>query len=89
MKRLESGHIKSKVGLNNIWLYRKRARIGQKRIVSMLGHRSHGLFSTWENGERLPSLKNALKLAYILDVPIEKLYEGLNFTGTVSGTVSK
>ncbi len=63
--------------LNHIWKYRKRKRLGQKRIAYLLGHTCSTQFSKWESGKILPSLENALKLAYILDVPVELIFGNL------------
>lgn len=63
--------------LNYIWKHRKRKRLGQKRIAYLLGHTCSTQFSKWESGKILPSLENALKLAYILDVPVESLFGDL------------
>jgi len=63
--------------LNHIWKYRKRKRLGQKRIAYLLGHTCSTQFSKWERGKILPNLENALKLAYILDVPVESLFRDL------------
>lgn len=63
--------------INHIWKHRKRRRLGQKRIAYLLGHSCSTQFSKWESGKILPSLENALKLAYILDVPVESLFGDL------------
>ena len=63
--------------INHIWKYRKRKRLGQKRIAYLLGHACSTQFSKWERGKILPNLENALKLAYILDVPVESIYGDL------------
>ncbi len=43
----------------------------------MLGHKKTAQVSRWENGEKTPSLENALKLGYILKVPVETLFVDL------------
>lgn len=63
--------------LNHIWKHRKRKGLGQKRIAYLLGHACATQFSRWERGKKLPNLENALKLAYILDVPVESLFGDL------------
>ncbi|MEQ9617726.1 MAG: helix-turn-helix transcriptional regulator [Deltaproteobacteria bacterium] len=63
--------------INHIWKYRKRKRLGQKRIAYLLGHTCPTQFSKWESGKILPNLENALKLAYILDAPVESLFGDL------------
>lgn len=63
--------------INHIWKYRKRKGLGQKRIAYLLGHASSTQLSKWERGKILPNLENALKLAYILEVPIESLFSDL------------
>ncbi len=43
-------------------------------MAVILGHKKTAQVSRWENGEKIPSLENALKLGYILKVPVETLF---------------
>jgi DNA-binding XRE family transcriptional regulator len=63
--------------INYIWKYRRLARLAQKQIAHLLGCADHTQFSKWERGEKLPNLQNALRLAYILQTPVESLFGGL------------
>src|ERR1700739_3330537 len=63
--------------INYIWKYRKRARLVQKQVAYLLGDTDATQFSKWENGKKLPSLENALKLSCILKTPVEVLFENL------------
>jgi len=62
---------------NRLWRYRTEHQLSQRRIAVMLGHRKTTQVSRWENGEKIPSLTNALKLGYILKVPVETLFVDL------------
>lgn len=48
--------------------------MGQKRMAHLLNHTDNSQYSKWERGKKQPSITNALKLAYILNVPVEVLY---------------
>lgn len=57
---------------NNIWKYRMRAGLSQKRVAILMGLKSASHVSDWEKGVKLPSLANAFKLAYVLNIlPLE------------------
>lgn len=62
---------------NRLWRYRTEHQLSQRRIAVMLGHKKTTQVSRWENGEKTPSLTNALKLGYILKVPVETLFVDL------------
>jgi DNA-binding XRE family transcriptional regulator len=62
---------------NRLWRYRTEHQLSQRRIALMLGHKKTTQVSRWENGEKTPSLPNALKLGYILKVPVETLFVDL------------
>ncbi len=63
---------------NRLWQARKRARLGQKQIASLLRHRTSDQVSRYERGERLPTLKTALRLEIILGLPLRHLYADLH-----------
>ena len=49
----------------------------QKQVAALLGHRDSSLLCTFELGQRLPTLGDALRLGIIMRVPIEFLYPAL------------
>lgn len=59
--------------MNKIKEYRKKKRLSQTDIAKMLNI-EQSTFSQWENGSRVPSLMNAIKLAEVLDTNVESLY---------------
>ena len=63
---------------NRLWKYRKIINYNQKQIAALLGYEKSSQISNWENGRKLPCLKNALKLAHILEIPVELLFSGLS-----------
>ena len=63
---------------NNLDLYRRRMRVGQDRLIRLLGHDDIATWSDWERGKHLPSLANALRLGIIFRVPIEFLFYSLH-----------
>jgi DNA-binding XRE family transcriptional regulator len=62
---------------NRLWIARKKAALGQKVVARLLGHRSTSPVSEYETGRLLPSLRTALKLAFIYNTPITELYPAL------------
>ena len=63
--------------LNNLWITRKHAGLGQKTVARLLGHRSTSVISEYETGRLLPSLPTALRLAVVYNRPITELYPDL------------
>lgn len=59
---------------NSLALYRRRIRLSQREVVTLLGHRNVQLLSCYENGHCQPSLKTALTFAAIYCVPVEFLF---------------
>ena len=49
----------------------------QWQVALLLGHRKAAQVSRWENGEKLPTLRNALMLGYVLRTPVEGLFADL------------
>ncbi len=58
---------------NHLRLARKRVGCEQKQIANLLGY-SLSQISRYENGQRLPGLKTALKLAIIYKLPLRVLF---------------
>lgn len=77
---------------NNLRYYRKRAKLQQKQVAEMLGLKSTGLISCWENSVSYPDLINVFKLAVIYGVMVdalymdlrESIYQGLSLSNSVS-----
>ena len=62
--------------LNNyLWIGRTRLGLTRKRLAVLIGHETTCQLSRWEDGEQLPSLRNALMLGYLLERPVEELFE--------------
>ncbi len=59
---------------NNLRYYRRRQNIRIVEIADLVHVTDASLVSHWENGRKLPSLRNALKLSAITKCPIEILY---------------
>ncbi len=62
---------------NRLWLARKRRGLEQKQVAYLLNHQSIDQLSRYEQGARLPSLDNALKLEIIYGVPLRLLFKEL------------
>jgi len=63
--------------LNNLWIARQHAGLGQKTVARLLGHKSRSVVSEYENGRLLPSLETALRLSVVYGRPICELYPEL------------
>lgn len=63
---------------NRLWLARKRRGLEQKQVTYLLDHQSIDQLSRYEQGMRLPSLENALKLEIIYGVPLRFVYKELS-----------
>lgn len=59
---------------NRLWLARQRLGLGQKQVAKLLANQTTHQLSRYENGQRLPSLKMALKLSVIYKLPIRVLF---------------
>lgn len=61
--------------LNNaLWRSRKSRGLGQKQVAWLLGHRSSSQISSYERGDRSPSVETALKLAVIYGRDVRELF---------------
>lgn len=63
---------------NRLWLARKRRGLEQKQVSYLLNHPSIDQLSRYEQGARLPTLENALRLEIIYGVPLRFLYKELS-----------
>lgn len=59
---------------NRLWLARKRLGLGQKQVAKLLADKSVYELSRYENGQRLPSLKIAIKFSIMYRVPVRILF---------------
>ena len=62
---------------NDLFVYRKRLKLSQKRVAHLVGETSRYELSRLERGHRLPSLETALKLEIIYRTPIAFLFYDL------------
>ena len=60
---------------NQLVVYRKRMRFGQKQVAKLLGHKDTSMLSRYERGHSLPPLETALRLEIIYRVPVAFLYQ--------------
>ena len=60
--------------MNKIKEFRKKQKISQSDIAKIMKVKQN-TFSQWENDVRTPSLRQALKLAEILETTVESLYK--------------
>lgn len=59
---------------NNLRFYRRRKRMHLAQVARAIGLSSPAHLAHWEKGRKQPSLDNLLKLAAVLEVPVEALY---------------
>ncbi len=64
--------------LNRLDVYRRRMKFSAGHVARLLGHKNSSPLSKYEQGQRMPSLENALRLGIILRVPVEFLFYSLN-----------
>ncbi len=58
-------------------MYRKKAGFQQQQVAKMLGLKTTGLISRWENSVSYPDLINVFKLSLIYKADINNLYRDL------------
>ena len=63
---------------NYVRTYRRRSSLGQRDLAFLLGCKDRAKVCRYEQGHRLPSLRNALALAAILDVSIAALFSRMH-----------
>jgi transcriptional regulator with XRE-family HTH domain len=68
------GRNKNKINVR-LKMSRKRIGLGQKQVALLLGHKSTGELSRYENGVSLPPFETAVRLEIILGVPVSQLFE--------------
>lgn len=62
---------------NQIRRYRRKRALRVRDLARLIGVGTWSHVSEWENGHRLPSLGNALKLSVALRCPLEILFNDL------------
>jgi len=62
---------------NRVALQRRRLGYSQRRVVRLLGHKSHAALSLYESGKVMPTLATALRLEAILEAPVASLFQDL------------
>ena len=62
---------------NRLAVQRRKLGYSQRRVVRLLGHKSHAGLSLYESGKVLPTLATALRLELILRVPLAQLFPDL------------
>lgn len=60
--------------MNKIKEYRKKAKLSQNDIAKIMKVKQN-TFSQWENDKRTPNVRQAIKLAKILETTVESLYK--------------
>lgn len=60
--------------MSNIEECRRKKEMSQNDIAKIIGVKQNTI-SQWENDTRIPNVKQALKLAEILDTTVEELYK--------------
>jgi DNA-binding XRE family transcriptional regulator len=59
---------------NEIRRYRQKRYLRQRDVARLLGLKQHCDVYRWEQGKKMPSLTNALKLSAALSCPVEVLF---------------
>jgi transcriptional regulator with XRE-family HTH domain len=62
---------------NHLWTTRRKRGLSRKRLAGLLGHKTTSQLCRWEQGTQVPTLAHALLLGYLLQMPIEILFQGL------------
>jgi transcriptional regulator with XRE-family HTH domain len=60
---------------NRLAFLRRRRSLRPKQVAALLGHKSTIPLSYYENGLRIPNIKNALKLAAIYNIPVRVMLD--------------
>jgi len=62
---------------NTLRKYRRSMGLKQQDVAKLLGIRSSSRISRWENGEGIPNLVNAVKLAILYRSMVDSLFVDL------------
>lgn len=60
--------------MNRIKEFRKKKKLSQNDIARIIGVKQNTI-SQWEIEKRIPNVLQALKLAELLEIPVESLYK--------------
>ena len=63
---------------NQLRRYRKKAGFTQKQVAKLIGHKTAGHISRYENGIKMPSLATALKICSALGTLVEVVFGEIN-----------
>ena len=55
---------------------RRRRAFERKQVSSLLGYRGTQVLASYERGDRIPGLENAIKLGLIYDCSLEAIFPG-------------
>lgn len=62
---------------NYLRTFRRRYGFTEAELAGLIGSRGHTSMSLFENGERVPTLKQGFGLAIVLGAPVHRLFPGL------------
>ena len=62
---------------NDLWTYRKKMGLSQKKAAYFMGMNKTNALSRYEHGAKLPGLVNALKLEIVYRTPVAFLFGDL------------
>jgi Predicted transcriptional regulator len=65
------------INSNLLALRRKHLGYEQKHVAVLLGQKNKYQISHYERGQRVPSLKQAMKLSALYGLPVRKLFESV------------
>ena len=65
------------IKINCLRLYRRKNGLSQKRAAYFMGMKTAASLSHYERGDKVPGLKNALKLEIVLHTPAAFLFQEL------------
>lgn len=60
--------------MNKIKIFRKKKKISQSDVAKIMKVKQNTV-SQWENDTRIPNVKQAIKMAEILETTVESLYK--------------
>lgn len=63
------------INSNSLALRRKRLGYEQKQIATLLKHKTKHQICRYENGQRIPNLKEAIKLSILYGLPVRVLFK--------------
>ncbi len=72
---------------NQLRYYRHKRKMRLRDVAKRTGHVNLCQIAAWEKGRKLPTLKNAIKLASALKVPVEVLF--IELTHDIRRAMSK